>query len=57
MPVFWPEKSHGHRSLAGYGPWGHKELDATEVSEHTQWLEVALAILMVFSRLYCGSLL
>ena len=21
---------HGQRSLAGYSPWGHKELDATE---------------------------
>ena len=36
-PVFWPEKSHGQRSLAGYGPWGHKELDVTEhLSMHTQ---------------------
>ena len=25
-----PEKSHGHGSLAGYSPGGHKELDATE---------------------------
>ena len=24
------EKSHGQRSLAGYSPWGHKELDMTE---------------------------
>ena len=24
------EKSHGPRSLAGYSPWGHKELDMTE---------------------------
>ena len=23
-PVFSPEISHGHRSLAGYNPWGHK---------------------------------
>ena len=28
--VFLPGKSHGQRSLAGYGPWGHKELDTTE---------------------------
>ena len=26
-PVFLPGKSHGQRSLAGYNPWGHKELD------------------------------
>ena len=25
-----PEKSHGRRSLLGYSPWGHKELDTTE---------------------------
>ena len=23
-PVFLPGKFHGQRSLAGYGPWGHK---------------------------------
>ena len=25
-----PGKSHGRRSLIGYSPWGHKELDTTE---------------------------
>ena len=29
-PVFLPRKSHGQRSLAGYSPWGHRELDTTE---------------------------
>ena len=28
-PVFLPGESHGQRSLAGYSPWGHKELDTT----------------------------
>ena len=28
--VFLPGKSHGWRSLEGYSPWGHKELDTTE---------------------------
>ena len=41
-PVFLPGKSHGQRSLAGYSPWGHKELDTTERLTHThmatQWL-------------------
>ena len=23
---------HGHSSLEGYSPWGHKELDTTEVT-------------------------
>ena len=25
-PVFWPGEFHVQRSLAGYSPWGHKEL-------------------------------
>ena len=29
-PVFLPGKSHGQRSLVGYSPWDHKELDTTE---------------------------
>ena len=32
-PVFLPEESQGQRSLAGYSPWGPKELDMTEVTE------------------------
>ena len=31
--VFLPGESHGQRSLAGYGPWGHKESDMTEVTK------------------------
>ena len=33
----FPENSHGQRSLAGYTPWGRKELDMTEqlTHEHT----------------------
>ena len=41
-PGFLPGKSHGQRSLAGYSPQGHKELDATErLSTHTQRKGVA----------------
>ena len=29
-PLFLPGKSHGQRSLMGYSPWGHKEVDMTE---------------------------
>ena len=28
--VFFPGGFHGQRSLAGYSPWGHKELDTIE---------------------------
>ena len=30
-PAFLPGESHGQRNLAGYRPWGRKELDTTEV--------------------------
>ena len=29
-PVFLPRKSHGQRSLMGYGPWSHKKSHMTE---------------------------
>ena len=28
--IFLPGKFYGQRSLVGYSPWGHKELDTTE---------------------------
>ena len=34
-PVPLPGKSHGQKSLAGYSPWGRKELDTTEVTPHS----------------------
>ena len=35
-PQLLPGKFHGQRSLEGYSPWGHKELDMTEhVCMHT----------------------
>ena len=35
-PIFFPGESHGQRSLAGYSPWGCKELDVTEATYHAQ---------------------
>ena len=35
-PVFLSGESHGQRNLAGYSPWGRKELDTTERLTHTQ---------------------
>jgi len=32
--IFFPGESHRHRSMAGYGPQGCKELDMPEVTEH-----------------------
>ena len=34
--VFLPGESHGQRSLKGYSPWGGKELDTAEMTEHAQ---------------------
>ena len=31
-PVSLPGESNGQRSLAGYSPWGRKELDMTEAT-------------------------
>ena len=33
-PVFLPGESHGQRSLEGYSPWGCKQSDRTEVTQH-----------------------
>ena len=38
-PVFSPGASHGQRSLAGYSPWGRKESDTAEATEHAHTLE------------------
>ena len=37
-------KSHGQRSLVGYSPWGHNELDTTEHTS-TRALEISKEIL------------
>ena len=29
-PVFLPGEFHGQRSLVGYSPWGHRELNVTK---------------------------
>ena len=33
--VFLAGEVHGQKSLEGYSPWGHKELDTTERLTHT----------------------
>ena len=52
-PVSLPGKFHGLRSLAGYSPWGHKELDTTEqlnclsFFQFHYWLLVCLGFLFL----------
>ena len=40
-PVSLPGKFYGQRSLVGYSPWDHKELDTTEHT-HTQLVNIKL---------------
>ena len=50
IPIFLPGKYHGQRTLVGYSPWGHKELDTTEgltffrASQVAQWVKKAPAM-------------
>ena len=44
-PVLLPGESHGQRSLMGYSPWGHKELDSNEATEHAQGNKKMLELL------------
>ena len=32
VQLFLPGEFHGQRSLAGYGPWSHKESDMTKAT-------------------------
>ena len=52
-PVFLPRESHTQRSLAGYSPLNHKELDTTEYT-HTFifWLLWVCCCVQAFSS--CG---
>ena len=38
QPTPWrmPGKSNGQRTLAAYSPWGHKELDTSEVTQRVR---------------------
>ena len=40
-PVFLPAESHGQRSLEDPSPWGHGELDTTEVTQHAHSFNIS----------------
>ena len=49
-PVFLPGESHGQRSLVGYSPWGHRELDmAEQLSRQTGVLLTRVLLLNVWA--------
>ena len=56
-PTFLPGKSHGQMSLVDYSPWGSKESDMTEVTEHIlfhQWRKNATKSQVFCDRLNLG---
>ena len=52
-PLSLPGKSHGQRSLAGYSPWGHKELNPTE---HTRTQDLCGFIFRVWMFNYSSTI-
>ena len=55
-PVFLPGESQGQRSLAGYSPWGHKELDTTEATLlSTTHSTEGEKVLLLFHRASLGA--
>ena len=61
-PVFWPEESHGQRSLVGYSPRSRKESDTTErlmlsfsLSNEQPWQEWPLSWNSVGKCMACGT--
>ena len=54
-PAFFPGKSHGRKSLAGYSPWGRKESDTTEAKHAQVGTKVAERLLVqsLFFQLCC----
>ena len=49
IPEFLTGESHGQRNLAGYRPWGHKQLDTTEAIEHARTNRYRV---FIFSNVY-----
>ena len=45
--VILPREFHGQRSLVGYSPQGHKELDPTERLTHTKICELIIICLVL----------
>ena len=60
LSVFLLGRSHGQRSLVGYGPWGHKESDITGVTEYSvierkgfvfKWKEIGIFQYQLYTQL------
>ena len=49
-PVFVPGESHAQRNLMGYSPWGCKESDTTEVTQHAHMQGVQTSLHLSHSQ-------
>ena len=54
-PVFLPRESNGQRSLTGYNPYGCKELDIPEVTQHTHAQVNYLVLIIQYISHSCGN--
>ena len=50
-PVFLPGESHGQRSLAGYSPWGPREVDTTELLNTQTHIKVCICNIHIIVKL------
>ena len=52
-PVFLPGEFHRQRSLAGYRPWGHEELDTKHTQLNATWHIFKIFIMCILHPRYC----
>ena len=55
-PVFLPGKSRGQRSLEGYSPWDHEELDMLSRHTHTHTLLMIRGFIPAISAVLTGCI-
>ena len=52
-PVLLLRKFHGQRKLAGYSPWGHKELDTTDQESKKKAVEKGVKVhILIHSSIF-----
>ena len=49
-PVLLPGKSHGRRRLVGCSPWGHEQLDTTEVTQQQQHIYSVIYMFIIYDE-------
>ena len=51
-PVFWPGELYEQRSLKGYSPWGHKDLEMSNLKKKKKLLNLKKSELHLWLTLY-----